>query len=235
MSQLTQLWPWAVIALLGAFHGLNPGMGWLFAVALGLQEGRQRAVVTSLGPIAVGHALAIGMVAVPVGMLGLVVAPRLLLAVGGLALLAFAAFKVARRFRHPRWVGMRVGPRDLMLWSFLMATAHGAGLMLAPAIAYLGSRELPVTALAADHAGHLDHMAQMSTGGEVSMALAPALLGTALHTAAMLLVMGVVALLVYRVLGVELLRRAWINLDVIWAGALAIAGVVALGLSVWPL
>jgi hypothetical protein len=234
MSDQLHIWPWVAIALLGAFHGLNPGMGWLFAVALGLQEGRQRAVVTSLAPIALGHALSIAMIAVPVGLLGLILPGRLLLAIGGLALLGFAAFKVVRRFRHPRWVGMRVGPRELVLWSFLMATAHGAGLMLAPAIAVLGNHDRPATALASEHADHLGHLAPVTSSG-VELALAPAIVGTALHTVAMFVVMGVVAIVVYRVLGVELLRRAWINLDIIWAGALAVAGVLALVLSVWPL
>src|SRR3712207_1091868 len=118
MGTLNTFWPWLSLAALGAFHGLNPAMGWLFAVALGLQERRPRAVVAALGPIALGHALAIGLVAVLVGLLGLVVPTRLLLLGGGLALLAFAAYKLATRFRHPRWVGMRVGWRDLVLWSF---------------------------------------------------------------------------------------------------------------------
>jgi hypothetical protein len=234
VGELSQLWPWVAIALLGAFHGLNPGMGWLFAVALGLQEGRERVVVTALGPIAAGHAMSIALVAVPVGLLGLVIAPSLLLAMGGLTLLGFAAFKVASRFRHPRWVGMRVGPRELVLWSFLMATAHGAGLMLAPAVAILGSREPPAAAVAADHSSHLGAAGHVSAADEITAVLGPAVMGTALHTVAMLLVMGIVAILVYRILGVELLRRAWINVDLIWVGVLAVAGVVALGLSIWP-
>src|SRR4029453_14992674 len=125
MNALADNWPWLALILLGAFHGLNPGMGWLFAVALGLQDGRGRARLTALGPIPLGPALAIALVAVPVGLLGLVIAPRLLLILGGTALLAFAAYKLATRFRHPRWVGMRVGPRDLVLWSFIMASSHG--------------------------------------------------------------------------------------------------------------
>src|SRR5688572_7720700 len=128
---------------LGAFHGLNPGMGWLFAVALGLQERRLGAVTAALGPIALGHALAIGGAAVVVGALGVVVPQRLLLAMGGAVLLGFAAYKVATRFRHPRWVGMRVGPRELVLWSFLMASAHGAGLMLAPVLVALRGEGVP--------------------------------------------------------------------------------------------
>jgi hypothetical protein len=238
MVDFDTLWPWLTLGLLGAFHGLNPGMGWLFAVALGLQERRLRAVVAALGPIALGHALAIGVAAVVVGALGMVIPPRLLLALGGAALLAFAAYKILTRFRHPRWVGMRVSARDLVLWSFLMASAHGAGLKLAPAVVLLRPPELP-RAMAA--AGHADHAGHMLTGpvphahaAELGSALAPAIMATALHTAAMVLVMGVVAVAVYRVLGVDLLRRAWINLDLIWVGALTITGLIALGFGMAP-
>src|SRR6188472_4189442 len=134
MAHLSALWPWLTLAALGAFHGLNPAMGWLFAVALGLQERRLRAVTAALGPIALGHTLAIGIAAIAVGALGLVIPQRLLLALGGLALLSFAAYKILTRFRHSRWVGMRVSQRELVLWSFLMASAHGAGLMLVPVL-----------------------------------------------------------------------------------------------------
>ena len=222
MDIFTQYWPWLTVALLGAFHGLNPGMGWLFAVALGLQERRGRAVVAALGPIALGHAASIALIAIPVGLLGLVLPSRSLLMLGGMALLGFAAFKVITRFRHPRWVGMRVGPRDLILWSFLMATAHGSGLMLAPAIALLTGAGSS-SALAADHSVHLGHGGHTAVNA-ASAALAPTLIGAALHSGAMLVVMGVIAILVYHVVGVELLRRAWVNLDLVWVGALAVAG-----------
>src|SRR5688572_26479690 len=142
---------------MGASHGPNPGMGWLIAVALGLQWRRLAAVTGALAPIALGHALAIGGAAVVVGALGVVVPQRLLLAMGGAVLLGFAAYKVATRFRHPRWVGMRVGPRELVLWSFLMASAHGAGLMLAPVLA--GVRGEGVSSVLA-HAEHLGHTGQ---------------------------------------------------------------------------
>ncbi len=115
MTALHTFWPWLSLAALGAFHGLNPAMGWLFAVALGLQERRLRSVVAALGPIALGLALAIGLAAVVVGTLGLVIPQRVLLALAGLTLLTFAVYKVVTRFRHPRWVGMRVTPRQLVL------------------------------------------------------------------------------------------------------------------------
>jgi hypothetical protein len=223
MPEMSQAWPWLSLAALGAFHGLNPAMGWLFAVALGLQERRLRAVTTALAPIALGHALAIGLAAVAVSLLGFVIPQRLLLTLGGAALLGFAAYKIATRFRHPRWVGMRVSSRDLVLWSFLMASAHGAGLMLIPVLIELRGDGVS-SALA--HAGHLGHQPSAA-----SDALLPALAAVGLHSVAMLTVAGVLAVVVYQKLGVEVLRRAWINLDFIWAGALAISGGIALGLG----
>jgi hypothetical protein len=230
MTALNNFWPWISLLTLGAFHGLNPAMGWLFAVALGLQERRVRAVVAALGPIALGHALAIGLAAVVVGMLGLVLPQRLLLAVGGVALLGFAGYKVLTRFRHPRWVGMRVTPRQLVFWSFLMASAHGAGLMLVPVLVGLRGDGVPSALAHAEHLGHAGHPAPAGTE-----ALLPTLAAVSLHSAAMLAVAGVLAVVVYQKLGVEVLRRAWVNLDLIWAGALTITGAVALGLGLWPL
>jgi hypothetical protein len=232
MPDVSTSWPWISLAALGAFHGLNPAMGWLFAVALGLQERRLRAVTAALGPIALGHALAIGMAAVVVGMVGLVIPQRLLLALGGGALLGFAAYKVVTRFRHPRWVGMRVTPRELVLWSFLMASAHGAGLMLVPVLAGMRGEGVSSALAHTDHAGHLAHPGNQSPA--VSDALLPALAAVGLHSFAMLAVAGAIAVVVYQKVGVEVLRRVWVNLDFIWAGALAIAGAIALGLSLWP-
>ena len=229
MTQISQWWPWISLAALGAFHGLNPAMGWLFAVSLGLQERRLRAVTTALGPIALGHALAIGLAAVAVATVGFVIPQRLLLILGGTALLGFAAYKVVTRFRHPRWVGMRVGPRELVLWSFLMASAHGAGLMLVPVL--VGLRGDGVASTLA-HAEHLGHMGHQSPGGTAS--LLPALAAVGLHSGAMLAVAGLLAVVVYQKLGVEVLRRAWVNLDLIWAGALVVVGGLALGLGLGP-
>src|SRR5215204_3188453 len=157
MPEMSQWWPWISLAALGAFHGLNPAMGWLFAVALGLQERRLRAVTAALGPIALGHALAIGLAAVAVGVLGLVIPQRLLLALGGAVLLGFAAYKVATRFRHPRWVGMRIRPRELVLWSLLMASAHGAGLMLVPVLVELRGDGMSSALAQPEHLGHMGH------------------------------------------------------------------------------
>jgi hypothetical protein len=247
MSELRVTWPWISMVLLGAFHGLNPAMGWLFAVAIGFQERRLRSVVVSLGPITLGHALSIGVIAVPVGMLGLVIPREILLTAIGLTLLGFAGYKFLTRFRHRRWVGMRVRQRELIVWSFLMATAHGAGLMLAPVIARMREQAVP-TAFAEDgnaglmlrdghqmlirgtqpsHAGH-----QMSMGGD---ALGAALASVALHSAGMFIVAAVIAVVVYQKVGVDVLRRAWINLDLVWFGAFVIAGGVTLGFAIWPL
>src|SRR5262245_54569861 len=104
MFDLQLSWAWVSLVLLGAFHGLNPAMGWLFAVSLGFQERRLGAVVKALGPITLGHALSIGLVAVPVGLLGLVIPREAMLTTIGVVLLGFAGYKVATRFRHPRWV-----------------------------------------------------------------------------------------------------------------------------------
>lgn len=229
MPEMSESLPWLSLALLGAFHGLNPGMGWLFAVALGLQERRLRAVTAALGPIALGHALAIGVAAAAVGILGVVVPQRLLLALGGATLLGFAAYKVATRFRHPRWVGMRVGPRELVLWSFLMASAHGAGLMLIPVLVALRGEGVSSAMAHVGHGGHMAHRPPVASDG-----LLPALAAVGLHAAAMLAVAGVVAVVVYQRVGVDVLRRAWVNLDLVWAGALTLTGGMALGLGLVP-
>jgi hypothetical protein len=230
METMQTFWPWLSPAALGAFHGLNPAMGWLFAVSLGLQERRLRAVVSALGPIALGHALAIVLAGLAVGALGLVVPQRALLALGGAALLAFAVYKVITRFRHLRWVGMRVSSQQPVLWSFLMASAHGAGLMLVPVLA--GVRGEGVSSASA-HAAHLGHVGHQPMAA--NEALLPTLAAVGLHSLAMLAVAGVLAVVVYQKVGVEVLRRAWVNLDFIWVGTLIVMGSIALGAGFWPL
>src|SRR5262250_3160735 len=122
---------WHAIFLLGAFHGVNPGMGWLFAVALGMQQGSARGVWRALPPIALGHLVAVGGVVLTALLLGLVI-PLFILKIGvALVLTIFGVYRLWRH-RHPRFGGMQVGFRDLSIWSFLMASAHGAGFMVLP-------------------------------------------------------------------------------------------------------
>ena len=207
--------PWVALALLGGFHGVNPGMGWLFAVALGLQERSRAAVLRAFGPIALGHAASVALVVALVGAVQMWLAPDALRLLGASALVAFGLYKLLAPMSHPRWVGMRVGARDLTVWSFLMATAHGAGLMLVPVLL-----ELPV---ADAHAvAHADHALMMATPGALTGA---ELAAVGIHTAAMYLVMGAIALVVFEKVGVAIVRRAWFNLDRVWAGALIAVGV----------
>jgi hypothetical protein len=235
MDHISLLLPWVTLALLGAFHGLNPAMGWLFAVSLGFQEQRTGAVVKALGPIALGHLLAIAAIAIPVGLLQIVLPERAVMVLGGLILLGYAAYKVMTRFRHPRWVGMRVTSLELVSWSALMAAAHGAGLMLIPALAEL-SRDEPAAAMASSMPeGHAHHMPTATEDDSGLSALAEALAAISLHTLAMLLVMGLIAIAVYRWIGVGILRRAWFNLDLVWTGTMAVAGGITLVFGLWPL
>jgi hypothetical protein len=248
---LDALGPWIGVAGLGAFHGVNPAMGWLLAVALGLQEGRRAAVWRALPAIALGHEASVVVAAGLVGGLRLVAAPDVLRLASAALLLGFGAFKLLRPRSHPRWVGMRLGLRDLVLWSFLMASAHGAGLMLVPALLRLPASPPAQAAHAQvahthpgpaghDHAAH-DHSAlaghdHAALTGAIGRGALPADAGTLLpiagaamlHTLAMLLAMGLVAGLVYERLGVGVLRRAWLNLDRVWAGAILAAGVFTL-------
>jgi cation transporter-like permease len=125
---------------------------------------------------------------------------------------------------------MRVGPRELVLWSFLMASAHGAGLMLIPVLTELRGEGVSSALARAEHLGHAEHQPLIA-----SDALLPALAAVGLHSAAMLAVAGIIAVVVYQKLGVEVLRRAWVNLDLIWVGALVVVGGLALGLGLWPI
>jgi hypothetical protein len=199
-----QLAVWPALFLLGAYHGINPGMGWLFAVARGMQEHRARAVAWSLPPIALGHALAIAVV-VLIAELAQVVLPMQYIRIGvAIALVGQGAYKLIRS-RHFRWGGMQVGFCDLTIWSFLMASAHGAGLMVLPVM------------FAGPHAHH-----QMTAGASGGV------WATFIHTLGYFTMTAVAALLVYQKFGLAMLRRSWFNLDLIWAIALVVTGVVAL-------
>ncbi len=204
--------PWLVLIGLGAFHGVNPGMGWLFAVALGMQEKRRAAVYQALLPLAVGHALAVGAAVLLAVAIGAVV-PLEVLRWSLAAFLLLLGISRLWRHRHPRWTSMKVGMGGLTLWSFLMASAHGAGLMVVPL--FVG-----MTMSASQHA---HHMTAASTAPE-------ALLATGAHALGYLLVTAVIAALVFEKLGVGLLRSAWFNIDRIWAIALVATGALTLAL-----
>jgi hypothetical protein len=199
-------------------------MGWLFAVALGLQERRRGAVLQALPPIALGHAAAISLVVLVVGVARIMIPLDVLRYVCAGTLILFGLYKLIRR-KHPRWVGMRVGFRDLTAWSFLMATAHGAGLMLVPVLLKLSGTMHQME--------HRAHVAHEHWGHGVHLFLAnPTVLAdltaVGLHTVAMFAVMAAVAVLVYEKLGVMILKRTWFNLDLLWAGTLVVAGVITL-------
>jgi hypothetical protein len=221
---MSEEWPWLVLALLGAYHGLNPAMGWLFAVALGLQEQRRSAVLHALPPIALGHAVAVLLAVLVIGAAQIVISPDVLRYVAAGVLILFGLYKLVRR-KHPRWVGMRVGFKDLTLWSFIMASAHGAGLMLVPVLLKFSGtmHETEHRAHGApEHWGHGVHLFLTSPGALVDLA------AVAVHTLSMFAVMAGVALVVYDRLGLMILKRTWFNVDLLWAGALVGAGVITL-------
>ena len=204
------VWPWIALAGLGAYHGLNPAMGWLFAVALGLHRGSRRIVLLSLAPLAIGHAAAVGTVLIVVVASGTVLNATILSGAAGTALIAWAAWHAVAGHRRRVRVGMQTGLAGLALWSFLMAGSHGAGLMLVPAVLSLCSPE--------------------GVGGDLmtsgSFLVAVAALGV--HTGAMLVTVAATAVVVYEWAGVDFLRRGWINLDLLWSTALAGSGVILL-------
>jgi hypothetical protein len=202
-----------LMLLLGAWHGINPGMGWLFAVALGMQEHKGSAVARSLVPIALGHALAIGSVVLVAVFLGMALPQEPIRYSVAAILFVLGSFSLLRH-RHPRWVRMRVGFRDLTFWSFLMASAHGAGLMVVPVLLHSRTVEA-ATSMASHH--------QLAGIGPRM-----ALLATAVHTAGYLAVTGLIAWVVYNKSGLAILRKAWFNLDLLWAAALVVTGLVTL-------
>jgi hypothetical protein len=194
---------WATLFLLGAYHGINPGMGWLFAVALGMQEHSSRAVLRSLVPITLGHALAIGVVVLIAGLIR-VVLPLNYVKIGVAGLLVSLGIYRVFRSRHFQWGGMRVGFLELTAWSFLMASAHGAGLMVLPVVLQMAP---------------MDHMHGAGMTGVGA---------TLVHTLGYLTVTAAVAMIVYQKVGLAILRKAWFNLDLVWAVALIATGCVAL-------
>ena len=207
---MRELWPWLTLAGLGAFHGINPAMGWLFAVALGLHRRSRAIVLAALAPLALGHALAIGVVALAVVLLGVVVDQRALRIAAGLLLIGWALYHALYGRRHRPRFGMQVGLLGLGAWSFLMATSHGAGLMLVPVLIPLCLAAAPAQ--------------ELTAAGSLPIALA----AIGVHTLALLATTGAIALAVYQWLGVAFLRRGWLNLDRLWSAALVVTGLVLL-------
>ena len=201
------------VALLGAYHGINPGMGWLFAVALGMQQRRARGVWRALPPIVLGHGLAVGVVLAVAAAAQLVVPLDTLRIVVASILIAFGLYRLWRH-RHPRYGGMQVGFRDLTIWSFLMASAHGAGFMVLPLV--MGTS----ADLHAATAGHA-HAATGAAGWPLSIALG-------VHTLTYLAVTALIAWIVYSRVGLAILRTAWFNLDWLWACVLVVTGAIVL-------
>jgi hypothetical protein len=230
-------WPLLTLLALGAFHGVNPAMGWLFAVALGMQHRQRGAVLRALGPLAVGHALAVGVTVALAAAIGLVIPLSTLKWFVAGALVLLGGWQLVRH-RHPRWGGMLINAKDLTVWSFLMASAHGAGLMVLPFL--MGGTAGPASAateghhhhavaadplVSLDHAHHADHLGMLA--GMASEPIA-GLIGTAVHALGYLVVMGLVSVIVYEKLGLRLLQKTWVNLDIIWSVTLIVTGLLTL-------
>jgi hypothetical protein len=207
---MTELWPWLALAGLGAFHGLNPAMGWLFAVALGLHRHSRAVVLSALLPIAIGHALAVVVVALAVVLLGIVLHERAIRIAAGALLIGWAGYHVLYGSRHRVRFGMQVGMLGLGAWSFLMASAHGAGLMLVPVL-------IPLCLAASPGR-------ELTAAGSLPIALA----AVGVHTLAMLATTGLIALAVYDWFGLAFLRKGWVNLDLLWTIALIATGLILL-------
>jgi len=207
---MSGLSPWLILIGLGAFHGLNPAMGWLFAVALGLYRNSRRVVLVSLVPIALGHAAAIAVVVFAVVGLGMAIDESAFRIVSGVLLIAWGLYHALHGHRHRVRIGVTTGLLGLAAWSFVMATAHGAGMMLVPVLMPLEH---------ASHAGARAH--HMPAAGSFAIAS----LAVLVHSLAMLVVTGAVALIVYEWAGLDFLRRGWINVDLLWTAALIFMGV----------
>lgn len=208
---MQEIWPWLLLAGLGAFHGLNPAMGWLFAVALGMHRKSLSAVLAALPPIALGHAVSIALVAAGAIAVGMLIETNTLYIASGIALIGAALYHFVYGRRHRVRFGMQVSLAGLAVWSFLMATAHGAGLMILPALIPLCLSGSPLDSLT----------------GSFTLALA----GVLVHTGAMLCIIAIIAVAVYRWIGLAILRSGWINVDLVWTAALAATGLLQLMLA----
>ena len=215
---MNNAWPWATLALLGAYHGLNPAMGWLFAVALGLQEKRRGAVLAALWPIAAGHATAITLTILLLRFIQNFLPFRSIKLAVAFILFATGIYRLFRA-SHPRGAGMRVGWRDLFVWSFLMASGHGAGLMLMPVL------------LAQPMRGMTHRMAGGTLMPSMAIGMSKIALAVLVHTISLLVVAVALALLVFETYensGLGPLTNRWVNFDLVWAIALLLAGCATL-------
>ena len=204
---------WSAVVASGLYHGVNPAMGWPLAVSAGLMERSSRALVAALGYLAAGHLLAMLVVIVPFALLAALFAWQREVQIGAsILVVGFGAFQLVRR-RHPR-VLARIRPTRLGLWSFAVAVAHGAGLMLVPI--YLGLCRPSDT-----DRGHA------AAGALINADLGMALVVSVVHAAAMIAVGGLLAWLVYRYLGLKFVSRTWFNLDPVWAASLILVGALS--------
>lgn len=201
----------------GVYHGANPGMGWPLAVSAGLMEKNARALLAALLLLTAGHLAAMLVVLLPFTLLTALLDWRLAIQIGAsIAVIAFGAFQLIKGC-HPRALA-RIKPAQLGLWSFAVAVAHGAGLMLVPI--YLG---LCRASGPGDSHASLDAL--------VNADLGMAILVSAVHSAAMIAAGGSLAWLVYRYLGLKFLSRSWFNLDAGWAVSLVFVGCLSLAFS----
>ena len=210
---MRQLWPWLALGGLGTYHGINPAMGWLFAVALGLHRGCRSVVVQSLIPIAIGHLLSIAVVAGATLALGLVIDRGSLMLAAGCGLILWALYHFTYGSHHQARIGMRAGFAGLLGWSFLMASAHGAGLMMVPTLVPL---------------------CLSGSGIDAAVATRPVIYSLAavcVHSVAMVAVSGLIAIAVYDWIGVGFIRSGWPNFDWLWTGALGVTGMIVIALS----
>jgi hypothetical protein len=206
-------WPWIALVALGAWHGLNPGMGWLFAVSLGLQNRSRAAIFQALCAIAFGHAVSVFAIISLASLLGRYVSATWFGWGAAISLAGLGSWRLLRG-RHPRWVGMRVGFKDLTWWSCLMASAHGAGLMLLPVFVIGGGAWCDASSSAA------------LTPATAFPGFYRSISGVFVHSVAQFLVAGIVAWLVYDIVGLAILRKSWFNVDLVWSGSLILAGVL---------
>jgi hypothetical protein len=209
---------WLAVVASGLFHGVNPGMGWPLAVSAGLMEKSSRALVAALWPLTAGHLLAMLLVLLPFALLVTLVEWQRQIQIGAAVLvIGFGIVRLINR-RHPRALA-RIRPTQLGLWSFAVAIAHGAGLMLVPI--YLGLCR----------ASDLDKGHQ-AAGALINFNLGMAVLTSVVHSASMIAAGGLSAWLVYRYLGLKFMQRSWFNLEKTWAVSLILVGAIALAFSV---